>query len=1244
MSELLWVSVPAGRVHDGRPRLRVVVVPRLKEELAKVGMADWPKVLENAKLSVEVVSGGVIREIGHRAVGLGRSDAWHALFDQVDVRSFDPRPRYEKPTVTATSEHAGRVLGTYETSAHALASAGPDADQVVADELSGWDEPEEVIQAPPLRRPGAEPPDFHRVVALLREHPTVLRALGLIIELELSSASEAPAAALPRSSPAHPAMIKVSWPRHPLGARIVPLWTSYEFDGEMFLPAGTGDIRAGLLDLTGVKASAPGTRDPDEPIKWEVATVDVDGAVARLRDAARAGVSRPAPARRRGDDGSGFAMRRSDRAPEAKRSPVAFPALRSGGLLLLRRQREHDLVPREPIDVTHVDIENEPIVGVPQMSAADLVLGYRVDVERQGEDRWRSLTERETTYFLGGGAGTDPVTITPDTGVEEGHLKSRSMARNADERDDAEDDEERRRARMSGLRSDEVVARWTGWSLAVPRPIFDRSVSRRTPQRLVGLPLDRFDRVLRLDWTMAPPRGSLPMLRFGTQYRLRVRIADIAGSGLELDDVTGHDGATELIAYQRYEPVAPPTVPPPPGFVDEHGQLRPEIVGPGGAADRLVVRSDPAGDGDVGAHLPANDKRSILPPTTTFDVIEQWGVLDEADETTWERAARAMKLTKDGIPEAESADAVPDLPDPAAAGITAFLHDIDDEAGAGQLVDKDWNPWPTGGERTVHLVAGSPASAPEVDWQGTTLVVSLPPAGEAVLELSSFLRLDELGRFAIKRPLPAAGEDLAVAGRHPMVTPAHTLRLVHAVRRPLRDPRGAFDTVRGPGETTARLRPPEGLPLLDLDPASTLQLDVIAEWDDVVDDPEEESSRIEHRAVALPPVVITRDAVALPELRLELGDTRNRLVTYKAAATGRFREFFDDAGDDEAFVARSTLGQASARNTARPPAPVVLSAVPGFMWSGREVPTGWSRTVGSRLVRVRLGRRIHLELARPWFLTGEGETLGVLAVDDSEGATAPTPEMRPCTSQVARDRVYDAISQPPVPPDRWVTAGMLPGPGSVDVVAVPEVVPVRFPNTAAIRAYDVSYADRRCFADIEITNVADHLYCPLVQLVVARYQRGTLEGLPLLSPVVKTDFVPLLPDRKLVIERVAAGLQITLEGLGPASNVGRRNRVDAHLERLEAPTDVPLDAVDLAALGPDASGLPAWTRVAGAAVTGGLGSPLPILAIPAGPGRFRLVVKEVERFFVDDFGTIVEPPPGGDLTERIVFTDIVNLT
>ena len=117
-----------------------------------------------------------------------------------------------------------------------------------------------------------------------------------------------------------------------------------------------------------------------------------------------------------------------------------------------------------------------------------------------------------------------------------------------------------------GLEGDELVARWDGWSLAVP-----------VPSPLAG---ERRPSPTALDWTFAvvPP---LPRLRFGRSYRLRARAADLAGTGLTLVDLAGAPAAevTELLPYGRVEPVPAPLV------------VAAGPVGPGAGPERLVVRS-----------------------------------------------------------------------------------------------------------------------------------------------------------------------------------------------------------------------------------------------------------------------------------------------------------------------------------------------------------------------------------------------------------------------------------------------------------------------------------------------------------------------------------------------------------------------------------------------------------------------------------------------------------------------------
>lgn len=112
-----------------------------------------------------------------------------------------------------------------------------------------------------------------------------------------------------------------------------------------------------------------------------------------------------------------------------------------------------------------------------------------------------------------------------------------------------------------------------------------------------------------------------------------------------------------------------------------------------------------------------------------------------------------------------------------------------------------------------------------------------------------------------------------------------------------------------------------------------------------------------------------------------------------------------------------------------------------------------------------------------------------------------------------------------------------------------------------------------------------------------------------MSTVVRTDMVPVLPDRQLEVRQGDGGLRITLSGLsrqGP-----NQNRVVASIERSDAPstTTAPVELTSLTLSPP---GFPVWTRVAGATVTGTTNQTLPTLPVPADPGHLRLVVREVE--------------------------------
>lgn len=116
-------------------------------------------------------------------------------------------------------------------------------------------------------------------------------------------------------------------------------------------------------------------------------------------------------------------------------------------------------------------------------------------------------------------------------------------------------------------------------------------------------------------------------------------------------------------------------------------------------------------------------------------------------------------------------------------------------------------------------------------------------------------------------------------------------------------------------------------------------------------------------------------------------------------------------------------------------------------------------------------------------------------------------------------------------------------------------------------------------------------YAPFIQLAVARYQRESLPGLSV-STVVRTEMVQLMPDRRLAVDRADGQLKVTLHGPGPMGD--RPNRVDAFIERHPLAPEAAA-AIDLARIGGDDDGVPAWTRMAGHAVSGDLNSQLPPL-------------------------------------------------
>jgi hypothetical protein len=763
-------------------------------------------------------------------------------------------------------------------------------------------------------------------------------------------------------------------------------------------------------------------------------------------------------------------------------------------------------------------------------------------------------------------------------------------------------------------------------------------------------------------------KNSLLELEFGRAYQLRARVADIAGGGLLHDDPFA-DGAMPLETYTRYEPVPSPTCRGTRGPAGTRLRAQPgasgstrAVVGPGGSLERLVIRSESAGDDEFSTAAfvgdptyPDNHSRRVEAPGTSFTIAEHHGFLRLADSTGIANASRAFVGGRAGEPRVDLGT-TPQLPDPASSGMAAAVlvqHGLLEQE---RHDDRPWEgEWPQRVGKTVELVPGRRGSTPRVRWvtvedlespdgaASPRVQVVLPPGCQVDVELSSTVIGDRIDDFALNRflvnglpegtpPLPAGralppnpptneAQNAMVRGRHPLLNPPRRLMLTHAVRQPLAQARGPAAVERFPGETVALVSPaahPRG------------------------------DSRPEHRS---------------GRRRGPLGRVGRRPQADGIHGDG-------DPAQPAAGKHDTARGPPRLRRHQAPDGHVPADRdqpVPGLLRRGRRcdpVPdrrrprsglgqehraaTAARRAVGGAGLRLAGGarrRHRHPDPARRTAAGGAGAPVvhhrpGRVAGRRGVAARGGRPARGPDAS-VRRRRAGD-VDQPRPDPRDAGTGGAARGVCVRGFTGAHEVPLSEGGPLVRALAYPVFFDEGHWFADVELPGVAAASYSPFVRLAVARFQSESLVGPGIdlrMSTVVTAQLAQVLPDRRLVVTRVGSGLEISLTGLARVATT-QANRVFASVERLE-PSGAP-DDVELTSLGLGDPGFPAWRRVAGGTVSGTVNTPLPVVSVPSGPGRFRVVVREVEELRANTSDIGVDAPT--ELNDRTVFVDIVDLT
>ncbi len=1209
--------------------------------------------------------------------------------------------------------------------------------------------------------------DFHQALSSLNSYPDLLRALGIIFDLDL------PSKFVPDTTNTPFGTISVrgatpggQWAIQP---QFHPLTTAYiKFHlGQKTLfftaPRAVSDQSApppviGLLDL--------------DPQHFGLAQVDIDGAMHKAIMLAES------------LNPSGAQNAAADALPEAAPHPEVFdpeatvPSLRSGGFSLYADNRGLQLL----ASLQDTKKFNDALNNQPRpFFAEDLVRGYRLDVWDSRTGQWHSLHRRKAKYKVG------DLPFTPPVEPEEGFVQLAATQPPPGAQPETND-----------LYLHEAIARWVGWSLSAPRP--GKHLSRYA-NAADAIPRDDEPEKFAEDQPETPfkvtaqyrvAKNSLPELRFGRRYRFRARVVDLAGNSLALEDSLADLLANifalprdpEGFAYLRFEPVPAPLV------VIRDAKA---VTDRGSAVERLVIRTfNTSIDKDHESADTTAADRHIIPPRTSIEIGEHLGIFDDADgklmgdAATWKLIADrdAGELNTQSIAIAsgppqdypvepgDSIDPLSYFPDPLSRG--AAIRDLPGtpsgaigrvvpDTGAATAVAYDFlsDPNPRPGSATLisfgesgdwqktrgfRFVLAEPAKnqmdlRPHWDPIGRVLTVYLPKGQTAVVPLTSYTSVDDLKIMGVWQWLRQFIEQITVAqaapqrlefdadeiahvlqraveGGHWMLTPPRLLTLVHAVQQPLGRPAfTALNIVRQNGDTDSaalqtapdrgRRDPTELAPItawrrlgateayllgaLKIHGASTARVDLLAAWDDPVDDLSQPKPSVVHHTapvdeLALPSVFegylfapgienravgyydLDHDQIAFtrggdksaangdPSTSLPctfhdaactfddaaprhlLNDTKRHIVSYHAVSTSRFREYFDPKLH---FTRTSKPVVVDVPASGRPLAPDVVYVVPTF---------GWERQTDTNLKRsVRFGGGLRVYLRRPWFSSGEGELLGVTLWSFANGSldTVSRDKFKPFFTQWGMDPIWqtDALGGAPdffshnfvgfAEQDRDVS--LEESPGRVSVVGFQP----QFDETRGL-----------WFADVSM-NMPTETYTPFVRLALVRYQPRALADAKI-SRVVLADFAQLTPDRSAMVTsdpHHPRTIRVVVSGIAPR---GPKPTVQAEpppKDLSATPTQI---RVRVQQRDPAIESDLAWNDVADAVaqVTEFFDGALPTdqdLVLWFGtitftdkpqPGQFRLVIEERE--FISGKYTVIENKVPTQ-PSRLIYAEILEL-
>ncbi len=830
-----------------------------------------------------------------------------------------------------------------------------------------------VVRTGQHRKSNITPPemDFHQMISMLGAYPSMLRRLGLVFDLEVFPIGGTfPATGEIKVVPIWPSGLP-SLPKKDRTPR-----TAFRYSDAGFI-AQPRPVMPEVAESGVMRLSDPIPNDEQKQPAYQLLQVDVQGMAMKLQN---------------------FAYNlsaRQGRATTDSATNSSIPAPRTGGISIVRTGRALRLAGMlKSATKKRADLESGTD---PLFYAEELIRGYRVDVFDVERGQWFSLHQRTGRYQF------------TESGITEEHQDEGFIQTATTESADGS---------STDLFLAESMGTWEGWSLSVPRP----GAAVDNDGKVVRAPNEFSDDFkLRTNFRVTP--GSLPMLRFGKEYQIRLRAVDLAGNGPTVKSVQGSEmkWATPPMIYRRFEPISHPFV-----------VLRNPIdTLPGESLERLVIRSMNSSQPLDTTPTDAASDRHIAPPAIAQLDAETHGMFDLpaadlADDATL-LAQYEMIASKEGRfkqhgsagdknpPNPIAAESqiveLPYLPDPLADGVIFFNipgvpagkiimvpaksaaeppaaipgPPLLSANGAVAIAFGDGGEWYQKLPFRVQLREGAAGKLPEWSQAERVLTIFLPKGDHVRCRYASVFgkkTLKLLGAWNwIEERNPPQLPQLAVLaqfGRLWMLTPHRTLELLHATQQPLGLPK--FDSLgvrKYLGNTYATLADK-----ILLSCKTTARVEVRAEWEEPVDPLSKPKwEMIPGKATVCELLVDDPKAPNIYfERRHEFGDTKYRKVRYFINATTRFREYLppdllkedpDDPKKVEQNISRnSAMVEKKILNSARPDAPKLLYIVPTFGWG--------TKTEGATVASARKGGGLRVYLDRPWFSSGDEERLGVL--------------------------------------------------------------------------------------------------------------------------------------------------------------------------------------------------------------------------------------------------------------------------